>query len=352
MNHRGFTLIELLVVIVIVLLISVLTLPTLYFGLQHRQVSEAARTLQGAVVGARDQAIRDNSPSGIRLVPDATLPNCYSAIVPLSSPPSYSNGLVGCFPTQSYQASVMLGTQAIVLEESTVDINGLIGEPTAWFWNVRVGDKLRINDAGPWYTVCGPMVQANDEGFTNCGSGTAVSPIGHDWLLLTNGHDDDGNGIIDTGWNGLDDNQNGVIDESAEWEQESWLGSLSAGITLASYSIQRRPVPGANAKSTALPSNIVVDLSRSVLPQNPLIPSIDVIVSPNGSMSPALLYSTPSSIQLGGSFFQFWLSERADVSSGQMNGSWWLVTANSQTGRISEIEQPDVITGLAQARQE
>ena len=29
--------------------------------------------------------------------------------------------------------------------------------PTSWFWNIRVGDKIQINNAGPWYTVVGPM---------------------------------------------------------------------------------------------------------------------------------------------------------------------------------------------------
>ena len=30
--------------------------------------------------------------------------------------------------------------------------------PTSWFWNIRVGDKLQINGSGLWYTVVGPMV--------------------------------------------------------------------------------------------------------------------------------------------------------------------------------------------------
>ena len=48
----GFTLIELLVVIVIIVAISAAALPTVLPALAHRQVSEAARTLQGALAGA------------------------------------------------------------------------------------------------------------------------------------------------------------------------------------------------------------------------------------------------------------------------------------------------------------
>ena len=72
-QRTGFTLIELLVVILIILLVSAVTLPSIISAYSHRQVSEAARILQAALVGARDSAIRDNAPSGIRLLPDPTI---------------------------------------------------------------------------------------------------------------------------------------------------------------------------------------------------------------------------------------------------------------------------------------
>src|SRR5208283_2687494 len=69
-GRRGFTLIELLVVMLIILLVSAVVLPTVLPAISHRQVSEAARILQGALVGARDTAINNNAPAGIRLLPD------------------------------------------------------------------------------------------------------------------------------------------------------------------------------------------------------------------------------------------------------------------------------------------
>ena len=72
-GRRGFTLIELLVVMLIILLVSAVVLPTVLPALSHRQVSEAARILQGALVGARDTAINNNAPAGIRLLPDPVL---------------------------------------------------------------------------------------------------------------------------------------------------------------------------------------------------------------------------------------------------------------------------------------
>ena len=72
MARSGFTLMELLVVITIIIVVSVVALPTVILALSHREVSAAARIVQGAIVGARDAAIRDNSPAGIRLLPDPT----------------------------------------------------------------------------------------------------------------------------------------------------------------------------------------------------------------------------------------------------------------------------------------
>src|SRR5271157_5489289 len=72
-GRPGFTLIELLVVMLIILLVSAVVLPTVIPAISHRLVSEAARILQGALAGARDTAINNNAPAGIRLLPDPAL---------------------------------------------------------------------------------------------------------------------------------------------------------------------------------------------------------------------------------------------------------------------------------------
>src|SRR4051794_4013412 len=72
-DHPGFTLMELLIVITIIVIVSAITLPTVIPAIGHRQASEAARILQGALVGARDAATHGNQPSGIRLLPDPVL---------------------------------------------------------------------------------------------------------------------------------------------------------------------------------------------------------------------------------------------------------------------------------------
>src|SRR5262245_25087190 len=73
-GRRGFTLLELLAVILIILLISAVALPTALTAANRRQMSEAARILQGTLVGARDKAIHAGRPSGIRLLADPAFP--------------------------------------------------------------------------------------------------------------------------------------------------------------------------------------------------------------------------------------------------------------------------------------
>lgn len=354
----GFTLIELLVVILIIGIVSAVALPTVLPAMAHRQVSEAARTLQGSLAGSRDAAIRDNATAGIRLVLDPVTPGAVNRIIPLQQPPAYSTGVVQVAPKTAYPATVMIGTLALVLEEQPMTA-GLPNEPTSWVWNVRVGDKVQINQAGPWMSVAGPTVigingptvwtdgntYANPEGFINYGPPGATSPLGHDYLLLTNGRDDNANGWADDGWDGVDNNNDGNIDEPAEWEQETWTGALAHGVTGASYAVRRRPLPGISAREIALPSGVVIDLSRSNLPV-----VLDLLCQPDGTWLPSLPWGVPTSIGMSPSWFQFWLAERGDVGV-TPKGQNWLVSLNGKTGIAYNADQPDLKTGLVAARQ-
>ena len=414
---KGFTLIELLVVILIVVLVSAVALPTVLPAISHRQVSEGARILQGALVGARDSAIKNNAPSGIRLLPDPAFPIQYTTIngstvvnpalplaanriIPIAPAPDYSEGFAVVIPRldpagvaapvlpQNWSFTSTLHLQYLVpnfsdnsltsyplnglssayttgnvlmLAEQVVGANGLPNAPTSWFWNVRVGDKIQINNAGPWYTVVGPMFQTpangNNELFVNVGAPGLGSPLvfaqgnqtlNPEFLFLVNGQDDNHNGFVDEGWDNVDNNGNGLIDELLEWETESWHGALSSDFATNSnltggvvnhlqYVIQRRPGPTINAREVLLPTNVVVDLStwgyptltapsleRSRLPVNLYTGYVDILVYPNGSVVPSTIYAAPSSFGMGSSFFHFWVAERTDVfAPSKQRGPYW-----------------------------
>ena len=66
-------------------------------------------------------------------------------------------------------------------QEVFIDFNHglLLNPPTSWYWNIRIGDKVRINNSGIYYTVVGPMQIPNPELFVNVGEPgpTAVPPL-------------------------------------------------------------------------------------------------------------------------------------------------------------------------------
>jgi prepilin-type N-terminal cleavage/methylation domain-containing protein len=88
-GRRGFTLIELLVVILIILLVSAVVLPTVIPAINHRQVSEAARILQGALAGARDTAINTNSPLASASFPTRSSTGSTRPLPPSTPPESW-----------------------------------------------------------------------------------------------------------------------------------------------------------------------------------------------------------------------------------------------------------------------
>jgi prepilin-type N-terminal cleavage/methylation domain-containing protein len=410
----GFTLVELLVVVVIVLLVSAVALPVVLPALSHRQVSESARILQAALVGARDAAIRAHEPRGLRFLPDPvlTVPPLASAIavttsgnpivpgsnagsvmlaynrfVPIEPAGDYSSGRInvtgglnalsipligaltgfpplypwnnpGADPTIYYPC--FPGGQVLMVEEAVFQNNTppIRNEPVSWFWNIRVGDKIRLSDSGRFYTVVGPMnitptrsdpqtdptgLLRNPEMFVNVGPpGTPSpllrsyglpSPVPVEFLFLVNGEDDNNNGLVDEGFNGIDDNiiaetttgSPATIDEVApnsEWETEKWVGTRR-GDTDQPYVIARRPVPTQGAREVSLPPGVVIDATswnvnpeRSRLPIDPNSLYVDIMVNPSGEVIPTTIYSTPVIPGLSGlqtSFFHFWLAERQDV---------------------------------------
>jgi prepilin-type N-terminal cleavage/methylation domain-containing protein len=405
-DKRGFTLVELLVVILIILLVSAAALPVVIPAYNHRQVSESARILQGALVGARDEAIHNGAAAGIRLLPDPSFnginpntglldpsyPLAANRIIPIEPAPDYSEGTVsiiqdlpGFTPFANAQIFYPYPAVSNTTSAGLPVINGVLmveecpgawqlvagnwvfiaNEPTSWFWNIRLGEKIQIGNSAQTYTVVGPLSNNqnnnNPDLFVNDGppgstpqlTRTYINPGGGanvtvqvEYLFLVNGQDDvPQDGFVDNLWITSNNNGNSLTDQTIEFENETWLGALptnmvqlnsligglpqnppnnpTMGMLNVNYTIIRRPVPSARGREIQLPANVVIDLTswgssleRSRLPAqafNQSNGSVDILVYPSGQVVPTMNYSTPASVGLNGSFFHFWLAERSDV---------------------------------------
>ncbi|WP_406701090.1 prepilin-type N-terminal cleavage/methylation domain-containing protein [Singulisphaera sp. Ch08] len=313
--RSGFTLVEILVVVAIVLLASMIALPTIVTNLNGRQVTDAARIFSGSLVGARDSAIRYNQPRGIRLLPDptmtipapgqpgaGTIQLCYNRMIPIEPAGDYSQGKVTIGPhyfpggnppnfppayplprataarypyPDSSPVQQSLTTHVLMIEEAPFRDGYVLGtgqpnSPTNWYWNIRIGDKIKINGTGRAYTIVGPCTinpwatganQGNPELFVNVGAPgvrsplvrtyydydvtatpplTMASQLNPEFLFVVNGEDDDLDGYVDEGWDGVNNNpipaaphtplttDNDDTDEFFEWEKEKWVGALTA----------------------------------------------------------------------------------------------------------------------------
>lgn len=73
-DRKGFTLVELLVAVAIIVFLTVLTVTTLNFAAQKARIPESARSAASFLEGARDRAIHDRKPVGVRFLLDENGP--------------------------------------------------------------------------------------------------------------------------------------------------------------------------------------------------------------------------------------------------------------------------------------
>ena len=418
LKTRGFTLVELLVVIAIIGLVSAVALPVVLPALNERRVSEGARILQASLAGVRDSAIKANAPRGLRFLLDPVFdfqssiaggPLASNRFIPIEPAPNYSEGAInGGISIPNRQIVSSKGSVAsylrIAAAESfeTIQGNGtkvtVLNSPTGWQYNIRLGDKIQFGGSGNIYTVAGPVhrvsrvlePEPNPTGnpelyihyyLKTIDQNTEVNLFGDvpsiyggplEYLNLTNGIDDDGDGwidescdgidndgdgIIDPGFNGIDDNNNQFVDEPAEmfigvngplsgdeYEEEKFVGLHLANPPVnSSYIISRRPVVSPGGAETTLPAGVVIDLTtwnagaiplpaasaavpypaahlpeRSRLPVNPFNGYVDIMLDQTGRVvSPGAGTGTSganaNSPLASLPFYHFWIADREDV---------------------------------------
>ena len=327
-RRRGFTLVELLVVVAIIGLVAAATLPTIIPAIAHRQVLSAASVLQAALASTRDSASRADTPQGLRFFQDQALTTrpvlAYSSWTPISLAPEYAEGMIGITvptSTKSTTGGVTTITPITIYDPS----HDFALPPASWYYNIRLGEKIRINNEGPYYTIVGPNASPNPERFVNNGTqGTGINlgPNGNTEVLwLADGQDDNGNGFVDELFDNVDNDGANGADDPGEWEQET-LSNL--GVTTAQpfipYQIIRRPAVTPRSRVTTLPANVVIDATtlfgtqeRSRVPVDSTnLAYFDIIFAPNGQILPNLPFAGTASLPRV-PYYHFWLTEREGV---------------------------------------
>lgn len=319
MRRRGFTLIELLSVLAILSLLLVVAAPLLSVTTSMR-LGSATSLLTSQIETAKDRAAaaaRGDARSeyaGRHVAGFAGLRLTETRLIPLRAGGVYTEGRIAIH--DSYPAGFAPPVGRLVLEEAVRDVGGTRNNPTSWAWNVRLGDAVHLH--GRDYLVCGPMVEPNAEGYVNYGPAGATTGLDRgdgpaEYLLLSNGLDDDGDGITDDGRNGIDDDLDGATDDDDEWEIERWIGLSALGETSGAYRIIRRPTPIPYAESE-LPSGVVLDRNGSTIPGAAAEWPVDLIFDQYGSARVSGWYGV-APLPLGAEKITLRLQERADAAS-------------------------------------
>jgi prepilin-type N-terminal cleavage/methylation domain-containing protein len=250
-NRRpGFTLIEMLVVLSLVLLLATI-LVTLGPRLAERaRAAKGAELLQEWLLVAKQRALRDKIPTGIRLIPGTGgLINTVQYIQQpndLTLPGSVTVTMASATVTPQHYDYVDL------LPGSTPnfigDFTGIANQP---FWNVQPGDYIQLADSAVHLI-----------GGTNSAGAPIATPV-----------------FYNTGTSPPDSYR----------LQINWAGAPTTMLTVPDrgYKIIRSPRPIHGEEPLILPQDIAIDTSANAnfgdpLPADPYTGNIDIVFSPGG----------------------------------------------------------------------
>jgi len=147
-RRRGFTMIELIVVMAIILILATLAVALLPRFFEQQKATKGAGMLQGWLLLAKQRALRDRAPTGLRLDVDANNPTQVTSLHFIQQPDDYTGGML-------VSAS---GTNAAF---SGVDFTT--------YQDVQAGDHLEIRGCGLTYTIA-------QAGSSSLQLTTAISP--------------------------------------------------------------------------------------------------------------------------------------------------------------------------------
>jgi Tfp pilus assembly protein FimT len=344
-----------LVVIGIILVLASISLAFIPTGLEKQRVRRGASLLQGWLATARQWALRDQAPRGLRLQPlqatDSTTAVTAAGAATIT-PTAMSGITVTGVPWSIQVGSVLAVSDANGLNAETVVVTAATATTfTATFSNahsttpfpIRVGyvqEAQYVEQPDNW-SQTGNLAFTFSSGPNPDGTNTyAVAATGG--IDFTGGFGATSDPSLwpvqqnDLLWVTANNHFYKIVTVSATslsvWGDPTWNGGGAEANPTTSYKIVRQPRVRAGESALQLPSNVVVDLNTNSLYGNSL-PStgyIDVLFRPDG----AVYYWGGS-----GNKIHLWLRDLSQDpvagSSMLFNGEQILVTVYIRTGMIS-----------------
>lgn len=152
-KRSGFTLVELLVVVTLIGVLAGLTVLMLPGYRQRERVASGGASLQNWLTIAKQRALLDRAPRGVRLLRDRVEPDKIFQAQFLEQPEDFSGGTLVSDPTNPAK-----------LIANGVDFTG--GFSDTKNWPVQQFDFLQVNDSGPMYSIIGLTVNASNSELT------------------------------------------------------------------------------------------------------------------------------------------------------------------------------------------
>ncbi len=265
-RRRGFTLIEIMVVIALVGVILALTyLVVPQFG-RWQRATEGASQLQSWLMIAKNRALRDQAPRGLRLTPTSANTSLVTDVQFIEQPPDFSGGVI------TTVSLVQVGNQQLFAIDFTNPIppapnpapppfdffNGNQADPSVWL--VQPGDYLEIKGGAMLFRIL--QVTTNSP------------PLGNRLILAP--------GSLPVQASPLNQNPPVWVQSPPIWQ----------------YRIIRQPRVLAGEDSMQLPANVAIDLTQnapdlngagnstplSILSLPPAGTPIDIMFSPSGAV--------------------------------------------------------------------
>jgi prepilin-type N-terminal cleavage/methylation domain-containing protein len=284
-RRRGFTLVEMLVALAILTVIATLSIAVIPKIKERTKASAGADNLQQWLLIAKQWALRDRAPRGVRLLVDTD--GFVRSLQYIEQPDNFTGGVLNFNPNNASQVII-----------SGVDLSGGFGlNQTLWpvqSWFIDAGTG-QVRKEGDYLQIQnGPAVR-----ITGVTPGTGA--LAGSWLVTTS--------------------------------TPVWTSTSATPPTLpptTNYTIIRTPRPIAGQDPLRLPDDVVIDSWQSrpsVFVVSNVIQPFDILFSPSG----------PLTGRLGNNFGKIILWVRDSTQDPDQPGDQPLVVVFGRTGRIGAV---------------